>query len=432
MPTYRFPRDFLWGAATAAHQVEGGNRLNDWWPFEQSGRLPYRSGEACRHWELFEQDFDLARDLGHNAHRLSLEWSRIEPEPGRFDETARAHYDAVIDALLARGLEPVVTLHHFTNPQWLAEAGGWLNARAVERFARYVGHAARRYGDRVRWWLTVNEPTVVAKHAYVVGDWPPGEKGAWGKALRMIAATCREHRRAYRVIHAIRPDAMVSFAHSCPWVVPCDPNRPQDRLVARARDFFLNDLCFHLVSERGRPLLDFVALNYYTRTIVRWKPEGKALRFGADCLEDHHGEPRRYNDMGAEICPDGLLAVLRDHTRFGLPLMITENGVATTDEALRTDYLRGHLAALGRAVAEGLDVRGYLHWTLMDNFEWALGTTARFGLAHTDFTTQKRTPRPAAELFRRVCLTNELVVPEVGQAPVPEIAEPATAAEKVC
>jgi beta-glucosidase len=400
--TQPFPSGFLMGAATAAHQVEGGNRLNDWWPMEEGGLLPHRSGDACRHFELYERDFDLARSFGHTAHRLSLEWSRIEPEPGRFDEAALAHYDRVLDALRRRGLEPVVTLHHFTNPAWFGAQGGWLDADSLTVFERYVRKVVGRYHERVRWWITVNEPTVYAKHAYVAGDWPPGVRGAWGKAMRCIAAMCRAHKVAYRAIREVAPEAMASFAHSAPWVVPCREGHPADRLAARARDFFLNGLPFLLVREKGRPLLDFVALNYYTRTVVRWAPAGRALLFGADCLDDHHG-PRRFSDIGSEVSPDGLLAMLRHYAGFGLPLMVTENGIATSDEELRSAYLREHLAAVGQALAEGIDVRGYLHWTLMDNFEWALGTTARFGLFETDFATQERRPRPAAFLYRDLC-----------------------------
>ncbi|MDF1585694.1 family 1 glycosylhydrolase [Marinimicrococcus flavescens] len=223
MTVYRFPRGFLWGAATAAHQVEGGNRLNDWWPAEEEGRLPHRSGEACRFWDLYERDLDLARRFGHNAHRLSLEWSRIEPEPGRFDEAALDHYAVIVDAMAARGIEPVVTLHHFTSPLWFARRGGWLDRRNLAAFEAYAGKVAERLAGRVRWWITVNEPTVLAKHGFVTGDWPPFRRGRWDLALRTIRAMGRGHVLARAALRAARPDAMVSFAHSAPWIEPCNP-----------------------------------------------------------------------------------------------------------------------------------------------------------------------------------------------------------------
>lgn len=403
-----FPQGFLWGAATAAHQVEGDNRANDWWAAEQAGRLPHHSGEACRHRLLYEQDFDLARAHGHNAHRLSLEWSRLEPRPGAFDEEAFAHYARVLEALRVRGLEPVVTLHHFTAPAWLAEAGGWLAADAVARFRRYTEAVVDRLGPWIRWWITVNEPTVLAKHGWVTGDWPPFRRGRWDLAVRVTRRLCAAHRAAYRAIHARAPAALVSFAHSIPWIEPCDPRRPADRLVAAVRGALLVDLGFRLVREGGRPLLDYVAINYYTRSVVRWRPRGRALLLGADCLDDHHGPARRFDDLGQEVWPDGLLAVLRRCARLGLPLLVTENGIATTDEELRLAHLRGHLEALGQALAEGIDLRGYLHWSLMDNYEWAKGTTARFGLAATDFATQERRPRAAMRLLAEVARSRRL------------------------
>ncbi|MCL6608918.1 MAG: family 1 glycosylhydrolase [Geminicoccaceae bacterium] len=404
---FRFPPGFLWGAATAAHQVEGDNRASDWWAAEESGRLPHRSGRACDHLRRYEADFDLARAFGHNAHRLSLEWSRLEPEPGLRDEAAFGHYERVLEALRARGLEPVVTLHHFTAPRWFAERGGWLAADALDRFAAHCDAVVERFGSQIRWWITVNEPTVLAKHGWVTGDWPPFVRGRWDLAFRVIHRLCAAHRRAYRRIHARVPGALVSFAHSIPWIEPCDPSRTFDRLAARLRTAFLVDWCFGRVREAGRLLLDYVAVNYYTRSIVRWRPRGRALLFGVDCHEPHHG-PRLFDDLDQELWPEGLLQVLRRCARLGLPVLVTENGIATTDDGLRLAHLRGHLEALARALAEGVELRGYLHWSLMDNFEWAKGTTARFGLAATDLATLERRPRPAMRLLAEVARTGRL------------------------
>ncbi len=404
---FRFPPGFLWGAATAAHQVEGDNRASDWWAAEESGRLPHRSGRACDHLRRYEADFDLARAFGHNAHRLSLEWSRLEPEPGVRDEAAFGHYERVLEALRARGLEPVVTLHHFTAPRWFAERGGWLAADALDRFAAHVDAVVERFGSQIRWWITINEPTVLAKHGWVTGDWPPFVRGRWDLAFRVIHRLCAAHRRAYRRIHVRVPHALVSFAHSIPWIEPCDPSRTFDRLAARLRTAFLVDWCFDRVREAGRLLLDYVAVNYYTRSIVRWRARGRALLFGADCHEPHHG-PRLFDDLGQELWPEGLLQVLRRCARLGLPVLVTENGIATTDDGLRLAHLRGHLEALARALAEGVELRGYLHWSLLDNFEWAKGTTARFGLAATDFATLERRPRPAMRLLAEVARTGRL------------------------
>jgi beta-glucosidase len=405
---FRFPPGFLWGAATAAHQVEGDNRANDWWAFEQAGRLPFKSGDACRHFLLFEKDFDLAKAWGHNAYRFSIEWSRIEPRQGAWDLAALDHYREVIDALRARGIEPVVTLHHFTNPAWFADAGGWLERRNLAHFARYVELVAERLGERVRWWLTINEPTVYAKNAFVSGNWPPCRKGDWAAAWRAIRNMGRAHRLAYDILHRHWPDALVGFAHSGPLVVPRQPARASDRMAAFLRDLVLNRLPVHLMVGPSGSGLDFFGLNYYCRTLVHWRPRGTAALFGADWLADDQGEPRAFGDIGWEIYPDGLKRQLARFARHGVPVLVTENGLATTDEGLRLAFLRDHLRSLADAVAEGTPIAGYLYWSLMDNFEWTLGTAPRFGLAATDFATQERTPRPAAAYFAKVCKDNAL------------------------
>lgn len=380
---------------------------------EQAGRLPHRSGEACRHYEMYEADFDLARSWGHNAHRFSIEWSRIEPREGDWDPAAMAHYRDVVTALHERGIEPIVTLHHFTHPAWFAERGGWLEHDSAYLFGRYVEHVAANLPG-VRYWITINEPTVYAKYGFVTGDWPPfGERG-WLRAARALRGMARAHVGAYRALHRGLPDIRVGFAHSAPWIEPCDPGRIRDRLAAGVRDFFLNRAFLTLIGARGRGRerpLDFLGINYYTRTIVR-SGKGAAALWGEECLSDHHPDRGPLSDTGWEIHPSGLLAVLERFSRLGLPLMITENGVATRDEDLRRWFLREHLAAVGQAVERGSNVIGYLYWSLMDNFEWALGRGPRFGLAEVDFETQRRIPRPAAEDFATVCRSLTLRLPE--------------------
>ncbi|MEX2150314.1 MAG: family 1 glycosylhydrolase [Steroidobacteraceae bacterium] len=407
--SFRFPNGFLWGAATASHQVEGGNRWNDWWAYEQDGRLPYKSGEACRHYELYDQDFELARSLGHNAHRFSIEWSRIEPERGVWDLSALEHYAAVIAALRRRGIEPVVTLHHFTNPAWFSQLGGWTHRDSPALFARYVACVAERLAADVRYWITINEPTVYVRHAYDTGDWPPCQPRAWFSGARALLNLCRAHVAAYGILHGRRSDVMAGIAHSAPHVVPCRARHAADRLAAWLRDFALNRLMFRLLGPRPREVLDFIGLNFYARQVVRWQATAPgALVFGGECRDDHHGEPRVFSALGWEIHAASLPPLLRRFAGYGVPLMITENGIATSDETLRTRYLTEHLRALALALREGVPVLGYLYWTLMDNFEWTEGYGARFGLAATDFTTQQRLPRPAAQAFKTVCETGQL------------------------
>lgn len=410
LAAYHFPPGFLWGASTSSHQVEGDNRQSDWWEYEQAGRVPHLSGDACRHYELFERDFDLARSWGHNAHRLSLEWSRIEPAEGTWNLDAVSHYRAVIRALSERGLEPIVTLHHFTNPAWFSRRGGWRRRDSATLFARYVEHAAAHLGGSVKYWLTINEPTVYVMQGYINGEWPPGLKTAWTGAVRAFRNLARAHRVAYEVLHRTRRGVMVGFAHSAPVIQACDPGRRRDRLAAKVRDLILNRVFFDLIGAGGPSprSLDFIGINYYTRNIVRSRGWGLGALAGRACALDHHPDHGPISTMGWEMYPAGLHSTLERFSRYGVPLLVTENGIATDDEALRRQFLIQHLDSAGQALANGVDLIGYLYWSLMDNFEWALGTTAKFGLAAVDFATQARVPRPCVEDWSRVCRENRL------------------------
>jgi beta-glucosidase len=413
---YRFPQGFLWGASASSHQVEGENRWNDWWEHEQSGRLPHKSGDACRHYERFEQDFDLARSWGHNAHRFSVEWSRIEPSEGNWNMEALNHYREVIRALKYRGLEPVVTLHHFTNPAWFSRRGGWLRGDSALLFVRYAEQVVRNLGTEVKYWLTINEPTDYIMQGYVNGEWPPFFKSAWIKAAIVFRNLARAHVGAYRVLHRNRSDALVGFCHNASPIMPCNSARRSDRAAARLRDVIWNRAFLHLIGARSRNTkqkvknLDFIGLNYYKRTIVHSSGFGLGAVLGRTCQLSHHSDQGPISTMGWEVYPRGLKLVLQYFSQFGLPLLVTENGIATDDESLRGEFVAKHLQSLAEALNSGVNVFGYLYWSLIDNFEWALGTKPRFGLAAVDYSTQQRLPRPCVEEFSRICHANELVL----------------------
>lgn len=407
-----FPPDFLWGSATSAHQVEGGNVNNDWWAWEQvPGHIKdgTTSARACEHFSRYAADFDLLASLGQNAHRLSLEWSRIEPRPGAFDAGAIAHYRRVLETLRARGLEPVVTLHHFTNPLWLARRGGWANPEVVERFTRFARRMAEAYGDLVRWWVTINEPNVYAFQGFLGVVWPPGRVDLIG-GFRAMRHMVLAHARAYHAIHRAAPGARVGLAHHVRLFHPARPDSTLDRFAARARGYLFSRLVPLTLADgvmraplgRGDRVMgvagtqDFVGLNYYTR---------ERTAFDATSLEFFGREvrpPAQRNMLGWEIYPEGLVAAIRFASRFG-PVLITENGVADRDDELRASFLLAHLRSVGQALAEGLPVLGYLHWSALDNFEWAEGLAPRFGLIHVDFTTQERRVKPSGELYARIC-----------------------------
>jgi beta-glucosidase len=418
---FRFPEGFMWGAATSAHQVEGGNTNNDWSAWEDEGHVLVSAGMACDHFHRFREDFDLAEGLLHNAHRFSLEWSRVEPEPGQFSDDGLQHYRDVIDALIARGIEPVVTIHHYTIPRWLAARGGWEDAEIERCFVRYVERVVQAYGDRVRWWITINEPVVQVFKGWLIGQWPPGRVGDYPRAMQVIRRMLRAHVLAYHAIHEKRPDAMVSVAQHCLAFTPNHPRNPFDRLSTMFRDFLFNNLFIEalhtgrialpgLFFERlpfGRTL-DFIGMNYYTRDFVRNTGFNLPGFVGLSATLENERRIGKRNDLGWEVFPEGLGHFLRSFQRYQMPLLITENGIPTTDEDDRWAFIYMHLWQVMRAMAAGVPVVGYLYWSLLDNYEWVDGFTAKFGLIGVNFKTQDRVVRPSARWLSQVIESRSL------------------------
>ena len=332
---FRFPDGFLWGAATSAHQVEGNNVHNDWWAWEQAGKVAIPSGAASDHWNRYRSDFDLAQSLGHNAHRFSIEWSRIEPEEGHWDDTAIDHYRDVLVALHERGIEPVVTLFHYTLPQWMAAKGGWENPGIEAAFGRYVERVMEALGPHARWWITINEPVVQVFKGWLIGQWPPGRVRAWTQALKVLRHMLRAHVRAYHAIHTYRPDAMVSIAKHALALSPDDPKSRLDRWSVRVRGYLFNHLFIEalhtgalrvpgLFWERlpmGRTL-DFIGINYYTRDFVRNTGYDLAGLVGELARRDHRQQRGKLNDLGWEVYPEGLAQYLRELSRYNLPILV--------------------------------------------------------------------------------------------------------------
>lgn len=417
-----FPEDFLWGASTSAHQVEGDNTGNDWWEWESSGGTE-PSGKACDHYNRYPEDFRLARELGHNAHRFGVEWSRLQPGEKRWDQSEWDHYKRVLDELISLGIRPVLTLHHFTLPTWLSRKGGWLNDDIPDIFARFAGKAAGELGTRTTRWITLNEPDILALLGYLWGEWPPCRKDR-KKMLSALRNMLRAHSAAYRAIKDGSPSpASVGLAKAVTAFHPCSRLSPRDRLAAFIRSrchnhAFIRSVLKGRISVPGIPAedlpsrdsLDFIGVNYYFRQFIRHLPLTRENSlFGEVCSTDHHAEAGPLTDMGWEIYPEGLYEVLKTLSVYKKPLIVTENGIATENDDLRTAYIREHLKQIKRALREGLDVRGYLHWSLLDNFEWAHGYSKRFGLVGVDYKTLKRTVRGSAEYYREVITDTELL-----------------------
>ncbi len=386
---------FLWGAATSSHQIEGG-QVNDWTRWEEGGRGTEPSGRAAGHWELWESDFDLLSELGHSSYRLSIEWSRINPQPDVFDRTALAQYRQMAERLRALHIVPLLTLHHFTLPQWVADRGGFLNPDASEWFTRYVDQVMDALGDQVDLYVTINEPMVLVVMGYLMGMWPPGVHG-FRRAFKLIRRLAEVHRAAYDAIKAKKPTAWVGLAHHFIAFHPWQPT-PWDRATTDLMRYLMNNRFPRMVE----PWQDFIGINYYTRQYGHWSK-------GLHPIQSRSGTP--LSDLGWEIYPDGLREVLDQVAPYQKPILITENGIATTNDAVRIQYLKNHLKTVERAQWDGLPVRGYFHWSFMDNFEWAEGFGPRFGLVAIDYDTLERTPRPSAAVYREIIRANQGLFP---------------------
>ena len=424
-----FPPAFLFGTATAATQIEGGCTTSDWFAFaRQPGRVKHgdRPDVACDAWRRWREDVALQRELGMSAYRMSIEWARIEPRPDEIDRAALDAYRSLLGALREGGIAPMITLHHFTLPQWLARRGGVLAAEFPDRLARFARVAAQALGDLCGTWITINEPNVLAAQGYLLGAWPPARTNPVD-ALRAHHRLLEAHVAAYRALKEASPyDAQVGVAHHLRAVEPRDPRSRSDRgaqvLFERVfSDAFARAVCTgtmygpidHVVGHgRGgfrvgeaRGTQDFFGINYYSRDVVHF-----SLGHAAELFVVREVPARsEQSDLGWEVYPAGLGRLVRTWSaRSGVPVVITENGIADAGDTRRASFVVRHLAELARAIADGVDVRGYYHWSLLDNFEWAEGYEPRFGLVAVDYATQERTIRESARVYQRIARTRTL------------------------
>jgi beta-glucosidase len=414
MEPRRFPKGFLWGCATSAYQVEGGNLHSDWWQFEHSGGIVTGDSAAiaCDHYRRFREDFVLLRELHNNAHRLSVEWSRVEPVSGEFDARELDHYREVLQHLRALGLVPMVTLHHFSSPTWFARRGGWAAPGAETAWLRFVGVVARALGDLVSFWCTLNEPNVYAYQGWVAGEFPPGRRGDRAGMYRVLQNMRRAHSSAYELLHGLTPGAAVGLAHERWLLKPADAASRSDRDAVSSADVLMerwpleSGRLVRVVESPG----DYIGLNHYSGGLVAADPDvsgGRIRCFNPPGLHE--------SDLGWVIEPRWLRDCLEELRGLDRPIYITENGLAAEDDARRSEFLRGMLSELHEAVSSGIDVRGYFHWSSLDNFEWSRGYSAPFGLIRVDWATQERTVKPSGLLYGRIARTNAL--PDEWQEP---------------
>ena len=408
-----FPKNFFWGAATSAHQVEGNNH-NDWTEWEHAnakrlskesgGKYPpenYISDKACDHYNRFRKDFDIAKSLGHNVHRFSIEWSRIEPEEGKWDEKEIQHYQKVIDALREQGMEPFVTLWHWTLPIWVAEQGGWENPKTIDDFARYCDKIVRSLKS-VAYWITLNEPEFYTMNSYLRGKRPP-QKKSFFKFLKVYKNLAKAHNSAYEIIHS----NILKNVGMLPQIGVAKNNSYFEGWLAPVLNYVWNNWFLNKIKNHQ----DFIGLNYYFHNRIK-------------SFKLNQNENKEISDMGWPIYPEGIYPegiyhVLKDLKKYNKPIYITENGVADARDIRREKFIKEHLRWVHKAISEGADVRGYFYWSLLDNFEWDSGFTPRFGLVEMNYLpadathqalqagkTMERKIRPSAYKYAKIAKEN--------------------------
>jgi len=397
----KFPEGFLWGTATAAHQIEGNNK-NDWSEWERSEarmqKLEARSlkaedfisGLACDSYNLWEKDLDLVKELNCNAYRFSLEWSRIEPEEGQWNMSEMEHYKKILISMKERGIKPFVALWHWTNPVWVARHGGWADKKVVDYFSRFTEKVVVELGDYVDFWVTLNEPLMHIAHGYWTGKFPPGKKLDLIGSFKVFNNLAEAHKASYGIIHKKFPGAQVSVAMTNGYFSAAHKNNIIEKSIVKACNFLRNEWFIKKISGS----YDYLGINYYHHDRIVWYPPFKK------------NLNEKISDFGWEIYPEGIYHVLKNYQKHEKPLYVLENGIADREDKYRKGFILDHLKYVHKAITEGADVRGYFYWSLLDNFEWAEGYTMKFGLYAVDRDTCHRTKRPSADAYGEICKNN--------------------------
>jgi beta-glucosidase len=404
-----FPKDFMWGGSTASHQVEG-KTINQWSVWELAnatslaksakkrlGNLPiwseiqkeaedpnnYVSGTGVQHYERYEEDFDILKEINLDSLRFGIEWSRIEPREGHWDESEVEHYHKYIDAMKARDIKPVLNIWHWTMPTWFTDKGGLLYHRNFKYFDRYVAKIAKEFGGDLEYIITLNEPNVYTNAGYFIGEWPPQQKSGFS-FLKVYWNLTRLHKRAYKILKRENPKLQIGIAAQLANIQAKRPHNFLDGIVTKIMRYGWN--WWFLIRIRRQS--DFVGINYYFTDY-----------YTGMLRKENPTVP--LNDLGWYMEPEGLYPLLlRTWARYKKPIIVTENGVADMYDENRRWWIEETIVAMSRALSEGVVIKGYFHWSLLDNFEWAYGWWPKFGLIAVDRQHgMKRTIRPSARWF---------------------------------
>ncbi len=421
-----FTQHFFWGVSTASHQIEGST-TNDWseWEQKNAARLAeeapnkfehtsprwneirgeatdpnnYISGVSDDSYNKWREDVDLLKQLGVNSYRFSIEWSRVEPRSGYFVEAAINHYKEMLTALEQNNIEPFITIVHRTIPTWVAAQGGWANKKTIADFAHYTKKLVDVFGASVKYWTPLNEPVLNVTGGYIAGLIPPNRKTIFA-GLYAYRNMILAHNKAYAIIKAICPSAQVGSAHAAVYA-EAEDGHWYNQILVNLIHWFTNWKFFNATKN----CLDFIGIQYYTRGVIGWRKSKYLIP-----LPGNIPQPGPASDMGQEIYPDGLYKYTQMvWKRYKLPIIVTENGIADRNDTLRPQYIKDHVVEVEKLIADGVDMRGYFYWSLLDNFEWDKGFWPKFGLASVDRTTKARTLRASAKTYADIAKHNGMV-----------------------
>jgi len=382
----KFPDGFLWGAATASYQVEGGITNCDWADAARSGRV-VPAGIGIDHYNRYEEDFALAKSIGHSCHRLSIEWSRIEPEEGKFDMNEINHYKKVLQSLHDNSITPFVTMWHFTLPEWFVKKGGFTKKENIGFFVRYCSFVTEHLRGHCKNFATMNEPIVYSTMSYLWGQWPPFEIFKLELFYRVLRNMIKAHNQTYTEIKDKHKDnVLISVVKNNMYMHVSHASRFNIfyRFVAKLSHWFWNEYFLNRVHKS----LDAIDINYYFHT--EYGKNGKYIK----------------SDMNWDLYPEGLYHVLKHVSKYNKDLRVTEAGIADEKDLYRAKYIEDLAISVHRAISEGVPVKAFMYWSLLDNYEWSYGFTKKFGLIAVDMKTKKRTIRQSAYAYKKICETN--------------------------
>jgi len=413
MKDYVFPQGFMWGAATASHQIEGHNFNSDWYAWELKGKIKDESSShpGCNSEQNFSRDIDLVKNLNLNSYRFSIEWAKIQPSEDKFDEDVLNNYLILIKGLVKNNIDPMVTLFHFSLPLWFAQKGGFEKEENIKYFLDFIEKFLQIVGDLVQFYIVINEPMVYVYQSYITGEWPPGEKNM-EKSMIVARNLLRAYDKAYNIIKTYNNGAKVSIAkHTAVYI----PNRKlsifDNFTKKKVEKYFDHAFIDSIINNRyEKPFgkneqadfssdFDFIGINYYTKRYISYSK-------GNYIFNDEKNEQK--TDIGWYFYPEGIYDVLKRFKRYDRPLIITENGIADKEDRTRNLYIIKTINKIYEAMKDGINVAGYMHWSLMDNFEWVEGQKMCFGLYETHYSNLYFTLRSSGNVYSRIVYDNAL------------------------